>query len=120
MLEFFWYIAASKFSKKAISFVQLSICHISTKLLSTIQIILYISITIIRKSFNSFSGRIFIIESIGLYAELNNGNLFKLKNLFFSIAETAKSNGVNFYEYRKKLLTDLMNLDIHQNPEILD
>ncbi|MCM3118871.1 IS66 family transposase [Neobacillus sp. MER 74] len=37
-----------------------------------------------------------------------------------SIAETAKSNGVDFYEYIKKLLTDLPNLSIHQNPEILD
>jgi transposase len=37
-----------------------------------------------------------------------------------SIAETAKSNGIDFYEYLKKLLTDLPNLEIHQNPEILD
>ncbi|MED4206172.1 transposase domain-containing protein [Neobacillus mesonae] len=32
-----------------------------------------------------------------------------------SIAETAKSNGVDFYKYIKKLLTDLPNLGIHQN-----
>ncbi|MBS4217494.1 IS66 family transposase [Bacillus sp. FJAT-49711] len=37
-----------------------------------------------------------------------------------SIAETAKSNGVDFYEYIKKLLTDLPNAGINQNPEILD
>nr|WP_307198179.1 transposase domain-containing protein [Neobacillus niacini] len=37
-----------------------------------------------------------------------------------SIAETAKSNDVDFYEYIKKLLTDLPNLGIHQTPEILD
>ena len=37
-----------------------------------------------------------------------------------SLAETAKSNGIDFYEYIKKLLTDLPNLNIHQNPEILD
>nr|WP_281243016.1 transposase domain-containing protein [Anaerobacillus alkalilacustris] len=37
-----------------------------------------------------------------------------------SIAETAKSNGVDFYEYIKKLLTDLPNIGIHQNPEILN
>ncbi|WP_256240862.1 transposase domain-containing protein [Bacillus sp. V3B] len=37
-----------------------------------------------------------------------------------SIAETAKSNGVDFYEYIKKLFTDLPNLSIHQNPEILN
>lgn len=28
--------------------------------------------------------------------------------------------GVDFYEYTKKLLTDLPNLGIHQNPGILD
>jgi len=37
-----------------------------------------------------------------------------------SLAETAKSNGIDFYEYIKKLLTDLPNLNIHQNPEVLD
>lgn len=37
-----------------------------------------------------------------------------------SVAETAKSNGIDFYEYINKLLTDLPNLGIHQNPEILD
>lgn len=37
-----------------------------------------------------------------------------------SIAETAKSNGIDFYEYIKKLFTDLPNLDFHQNPEKLD
>lgn len=37
-----------------------------------------------------------------------------------SLAETAKSNGIDFYEYLQKLLTDLPNLDIHQHPEILD
>ena len=37
-----------------------------------------------------------------------------------SLAETAKSNGIDFYEYVKKLLTDLPALGIHQNPEIVD
>lgn len=37
-----------------------------------------------------------------------------------SIAETAKSNGIDFYEYVKKLLTDLPNIDINQNVELLD
>lgn len=37
-----------------------------------------------------------------------------------SIAETAKSNGIDFYEYIKKLFTDLPNIGIHQNPEILN
>ena len=44
----------------------------------------------------------------------------KANAICLSIAETAKSNGIDFYEYIKKLLTDLPNLDIHQNPEILD
>ena len=44
----------------------------------------------------------------------------KANAICLSIAETAKSNGVDFYEYIKKLLTDLPNLGIHQNPEILD
>jgi transposase len=44
----------------------------------------------------------------------------KANAICLSIAETAKSNGVGFYEYIKKLLTDLPNLGIHQKPEILD
>ena len=44
----------------------------------------------------------------------------KANAICLSIAETAKSNGVDFYEYIKKLLTDLPNVGIHQNPEILD
>ena len=44
----------------------------------------------------------------------------KANAICLSIAETAKSNGIDFYEYIKKLLTDLPNLDIHQKPEILD
>jgi hypothetical protein len=44
----------------------------------------------------------------------------KANAICLSIAETAKSNGVDFYEYIKKLLTELPNLGIHQNPEILD
>lgn len=44
----------------------------------------------------------------------------KANAICLSIAETAKSNGVDFYEYIKKILTDLPNLRIHQNPEILD
>ncbi|MEC1759523.1 IS66 family transposase [Schinkia azotoformans] len=44
----------------------------------------------------------------------------KANAICLSIAETAKSNGIDFYEYIKKLLTDLPNLGIHQNPEILD
>ncbi len=44
----------------------------------------------------------------------------KVNAICLSIAETAKSNGIDFYEYIKKLLTDLPNLGIHQRPEILD
>jgi transposase len=44
----------------------------------------------------------------------------KANAICLSIAETAKSNGVDFYEYIKKLLTELPNLGIQQNPEILD
>lgn len=36
-----------------------------------------------------------------------------------SLAETAKVNGIDFYKYLVKLLTDLPNLPIHQQPEIL-
>ena len=44
----------------------------------------------------------------------------KANAICLSIAETAKANGVDFYRYLLKLLTDLPNLDIHQNPEILN
>ena len=44
----------------------------------------------------------------------------KANAICLSIAETAKSNGIDFYEYLKKLLTDLPNIGIHQNPEILN
>ena len=35
-------------------------------------------------------------------------------------AETAKSNGADFYEYLKKLLMDLPNLDFHQSNDVLE
>lgn len=44
----------------------------------------------------------------------------KANAICLSIAETAKSNGVDFYEYIKKLFKELPNLGIHQNLEILD
>ena len=44
----------------------------------------------------------------------------KANAICLSIAETAKSNGIDFYEYLKKLLTDLPNHGIHQNPEVLE
>jgi transposase len=36
-----------------------------------------------------------------------------------SIAETTKANGIDFYQYLLRLLTDLPSLDIHRDPEIL-
>lgn len=36
-----------------------------------------------------------------------------------SLAETAKANGIDFYQYLVKILTDLPNLPIHQQPKIL-
>ena len=36
------------------------------------------------------------------------------------LAETAKANGIDFYEYLVRLLTELPNLPIHQQPEILN
>lgn len=36
-----------------------------------------------------------------------------------SLAETAKANGIDFYQYLVKLFTDLPNLPIHQQPDIL-
>lgn len=44
----------------------------------------------------------------------------KANAICLSIAETAKANGVDFYQYLVKLLTDLPNLDINRNPEILN
>ena len=44
----------------------------------------------------------------------------KANAICLSIAETAKSNSIDFYEYIKEHLTDLSNLQIHQNPDALD
>ncbi|WP_019157281.1 IS66 family transposase [Robertmurraya massiliosenegalensis] len=44
----------------------------------------------------------------------------KANAICLSIAETAKANGVDFYRYLLKLLTELPNLDIYQSPEILN
>ena len=43
----------------------------------------------------------------------------KANAICLSLAETAKANGIDFYQYLVKLLTDLPNLRIHQQPEIL-
>ncbi len=36
-----------------------------------------------------------------------------------SLAETSKANGIDFYQYLVKLLTELPNLPIHQQPDLL-
>lgn len=43
----------------------------------------------------------------------------KVNAICLSLAETAKANGIDFYEYLVKLMTELPNLPIHQQPEIL-
>ena len=44
----------------------------------------------------------------------------KANAICLSLAETAKANGIDFYQYLVKLLTELPNLPIHQQPEILN
>lgn len=44
----------------------------------------------------------------------------KTDEICLSLAETAKSNGIDFYKYVKKLLTELLTLENSQQPEILD
>ena len=43
----------------------------------------------------------------------------KANAICLSLAETAKANGIDFYQYLVKLMTDLPNLSFQQNPEIL-
>lgn len=43
----------------------------------------------------------------------------KSNAICLSLAETAKANGIDFYQYLEKLLTELPNLPIYQQPEIL-
>jgi transposase len=44
----------------------------------------------------------------------------KANAICLSMAETVKANGVDFYQYLVKILTDLPNLNIHRNPDILN
>lgn len=44
----------------------------------------------------------------------------KANAICLSMAETAKANGIDFYRYLEKLLTELPNLDIYRNPKILN
>ena len=43
----------------------------------------------------------------------------KANPICLSLAETVKTNGIYFYQYLVKLFTDLPNLPIHQQPDIL-
>ena len=40
--------------------------------------------------------------------------------IFLILAETAKANGIDFYEYIKKLFLNLPNMDIPQNTAALN
>lgn len=44
----------------------------------------------------------------------------KANAICLSLAETAKANGIDFYQYLVTLLTELPNLPIHQQPNILN
>ncbi|WP_286925396.1 MULTISPECIES: IS66 family transposase [Lysinibacillus] len=44
----------------------------------------------------------------------------KTNVICLSVAETAKANGVDLFQYLMKLMTDLPNLDIHRNLDILN
>lgn len=44
----------------------------------------------------------------------------KANAICLSIAETTKANGVDFYRYLEKVMTDIPNLDIYQSPEIIN
>nr|WP_281176733.1 transposase domain-containing protein [Lysinibacillus contaminans] len=43
----------------------------------------------------------------------------KANAICLSLAETAKANDIDFYQYLVKVITELPNLPIHQQPEIL-
>ncbi|WP_341299426.1 IS66 family transposase [Lysinibacillus sp. FSL H8-0500] len=43
----------------------------------------------------------------------------KANAICLSLAETAKANGIDFYQYLVKLMTELPNVLFHQQPEIL-
>ena len=44
----------------------------------------------------------------------------KANAICLSLAETAKANGIDFYQYLVMLITELPNLPIYQQPEILN
>ena len=43
----------------------------------------------------------------------------KANAICLSLAETAKANGIDFYQYLVKLMAELPNVPFHQEPEIL-
>ena len=43
----------------------------------------------------------------------------KANAICLSLAETAKVNGIDFYQYLVKLMTELPNSPFHQQPDIL-
>ena len=43
----------------------------------------------------------------------------KANAICLSLAETVKANGIDFYQYPVMVITELPNLPIHQQPEIL-
>ncbi|MEY9970649.1 hypothetical protein ABH966_001013 [Lysinibacillus sp. RC46] len=44
----------------------------------------------------------------------------KANAICLSLAESAKANGIDFYQYLVTLMTELPNLPIHQQPVILN
>ncbi|WP_285398455.1 transposase domain-containing protein [Lysinibacillus sp. fls2-241-R2A-57] len=44
----------------------------------------------------------------------------KANEICLSLAETAKANGIDFYQYLVKLMMELPNLPIHQQSQILN
>ena len=43
----------------------------------------------------------------------------KANAICLSLAETAKANGIDFYQYLVKLMTELPNIPFHQQLEII-
>jgi transposase len=60
-----------------------------------------------------------IKEKTGSFS-VSEAGFAKANAICLSIAETAKANGVDFYRYLLKLLTDFPNLDIYPHSEILN
>lgn len=61
-----------------------------------------------------FKNHDFLIQLVYFFDLVSEAGA-KTNAICLSIVETAKSNGVDFYEYLKKILTDLPILGIHQD-----